>query len=340
MEKIDVAVLGATGIVGQKFIELLDGHPFLKVHELVASEKSKGRKLGDVGKQVLGRIEEEYLEMVVKGTEEKLESEVVFSALNSEDTKEIEWKLAREGKMVISKAGANRMDRRVPLLIPEVNPDHLELLEKQKEYVRGGLVTDPNCTAMILSLSLKPLTDRFRIRRVMATSMQALSGAGYPGMASLDIINNVVPHIHNEEEKLAEEPKKIFGSLARGEIKESGMEIFGSCSRVPVINGHTISVYVDFEEEVSADEARDAMREFKGLEKLPSAPRVPVIVRDEENRPQPRLDSDGMAVSVGRIRQGLDRRSVAYFVVGDNLVRGAAGAGILDAELMRYQGRI
>jgi aspartate-semialdehyde dehydrogenase len=340
MKRISVAVLGATGLVGHKFIELLADHPLFSVAELVASERSKGKRFGDVSNGIMSEIRGDANEIRVKGIDDKIESDVVFSALPSDMAKEAEWKLAEEGKLVISKASANRMDKRVPLMIPEINAEHLALLDAQRRYVKGGLVCDPNCTTIILSLSLKPLVDKFGVKKVVATSMQALSGAGHPGVASVEALGNVIPYIHDEEEKLRDEPKKIFGTVKNGAIKSSDISIFGSCNRVPVLNGHTISVYIEFERSVELGDVKESMKRFPGLKGLHSAPENPILVRDESNRPQPRLDTNGMSVTVGRLRYGPDRKSIAYSVVGDNLVRGAAGAGILDAELARSRGYI
>ncbi len=340
MRSIDVAVLGATGLAGQKFIELLADHPYFKVKELAASEKSKGKRFGEVNRGILAETGDYLDDVKVKGVLDKFESKVVFSALPSDIAQLVEWRLAKEGKTVISKASTNRMDKRVPLMIPEINADHLKLLDKQRKSIKGGLVCDPNCTTIIMCLSLKPLFDEFAVKRIFATSMQALSGAGHPGLASVEALGNVIPYIHDEEEKLVEETPKIFGKIENGKIENKHIDIFGSCNRVPVLNGHTISVYVEFAENVDVDNVKDLMSNFPGLEGLPSAPKKPIIVSQELNRPQPRLDGNGMAVTVGRLRAGLDKKSIAYTVVGDNLVRGAAGAGILDGELLFSRGYI
>ncbi len=338
MKSLDAAVLGATGLVGQKFVELLSRHPSIRVRELVGSEKSRGRSFREFCKSPDGSVSPSILDSRIKGLDERLESEVIFSALPADAANAVEWKLAEQGKTVISKASANRMDPRVPLIIPEVNPEHLELLDAQRRSISGGLLCDPNCTTIILALSLKPLIDNFRIRRVFATSMQALSGAGYPGLSSLDALGNVIPFISGEEEKLADEPRKIFGTIAGGRLKEGDLKIFASCNRVPVAVGHMISVYVELRDPVKIDSVIDAIEGFRGLSELPSAPKKPIVLRSEPDRPQPRIDNDGMSVSVGRLRPGADSKSIAYSVLGDNLVRGAAGAGILDAELLAHRG--
>ena len=340
MKKIPVAILGATGLVGQKFIEMLENHPYFRINELVASEKSKGKPFAEVARPVFSDIKSQAKDIKLKGLSDGIDSKVVFSALPSESAKTSEWELAKDGKLVISKASANRMDRSVPLIVPEVNPEHIGMLDKQRESISGGLVCDPNCTTIILALTLKPLMDKFKIKRIIATSMQALSGAGHPGLASLEAMGNILPYIPGEEEKLEMEPRKIFGKFTGSSIKMSGMEIFGSCNRVPVLNGHTLSVHIEFGERIDAEDARRELTDFVGLPNLPSGLKHPIIVRDEQDRPQPHLDATGMAVTVGRIRRGLNSKSIAYQVVGDNLVRGAAGAGILDAELLVSKGYI
>ncbi|MFH2105840.1 MAG: aspartate-semialdehyde dehydrogenase [Candidatus Micrarchaeota archaeon] len=333
--KIDVAVLGATGAVGQKFLQLLENHPMFNVAEICASENSAGKTIGEATKWVVSSEIPQYLKnMKIKNVDSEIKSQICFSALPPEVAETVEVKLAKQGKIVISKAKTNRYEADVPILIPEVNPESLDqLIPKQKanRKLKGCIITDPNCTTTGLALTLKPLVA-LGLKEVQMVSMQAISGAGYPGVPSLLITENVIPFIGGEEEKVVKETKKILGL--------PNLEVFATCNRVQVIDGHTESVHVRFDRTVSVDEVKNAMRNFKGIPqklKLPSAPDPVIIVRDEDDRPQPRLDRDngkGMAVTVGRIRQGIDEKSIAYTLVSHNTVRGAAGASILDAEYL------
>ena len=349
MKRIDVAILGATGMVGQKFVQLLAGHPYFRIAELFASEKSSGMRLEEATRWIASEsIPDEAGGLKIKEVGAVPESCLVFSALPSDIAGPVEEKLAKKDKVVISKASANRMTPDVPLLVPEVNPEHLELLKAQRKRLgsEGAIITDPNCTTIGLVLALKPLQDAFGIREVLVTTMQAVSGAGLPGVPSLAIVGNIIPYIGGEEEKVQTEPLKILGRMERGAVKNAACPILASCHRVPVIDGHTESVHVRLDGKADATEARTAMEKFKGLPQelgLPSAPPKPVIVRDEEDRPQPRLDvmaGNGMSTVVGRLRQGVDESSLAFTLVSHNLVRGAAGAAVLDAELLVKKGMI
>ncbi|NYZ79034.1 aspartate-semialdehyde dehydrogenase [Candidatus Micrarchaeota archaeon] len=342
MKKVDVALLGATGVVGQKFIQLLSGHPCLRLVELFASEKSAGKTLEEAAQWIVSdSIPEVARNIRIKSTAELPQSTIVFSALPGEVAMEVELRNAREGKLVVSKASALRCESDVPILVPEINLEHLEILKIQKKNrkSRGCVITDPNCTTTILTLSLAPLQE-LGMEEVLVTTMQAISGAGFPGVASLSIHDNVIPHISGEEEKVVKESKKILGKCENGRISEAAFKLFASCNRVPVIDGHTESVHVRFRERVDPENVKELMRNFRSLPQkleLHSAPKQPVIVRSEEDRPQPRLDrgsGNGMAVTVGRVREGIDERSVAFTVCGHNTVRGAAGASILDVELL------
>ncbi len=348
MDRIRVAILGATGLVGQVFVDILSNHPWFEIVELMASKESAGKKYETVAKWALNKpIPEIVRDITVKETNPKeLRSDVdlVFSALPSGIAKELEPKFAEKFK-VISKASAYRMDNLVPLLIPEVNPEHLELIEIQQRKNKwdGFLITDPNCTTCIFMLSLKPIYDKFGVEAVIATSMQAISGAGYEGLYAMQIHDNIIPFIKGEEEKLKNETLKILGRIEDGKIIKPNIKISATCTRVPVIHGHTLSVSLKLRDKATVDEIKKTLASFKGLPQelnLPSAPKYPVIVRDEINRPQPRLDRNtynGMAVTVGRIRED-EVLDIKYIVTGHNLVRGAAGASILDAELLYKKG--
>ncbi len=337
--KYKVGVLGATGMVGQKFIELLSDHPWFEVTSLAASERRIGKKYGEevrwiVSENVPENVRDlELLPMDPK----KFDADIVFSALPSDVAREVEKKFAEAGFVVASNASAHRMEEDVPLVIPEVNADHLELIEVQKKNRGwdGFIVTNPNCTTIILTITLKPLMD-LGLKEVNVATMQALSGAGYPGVPSLDITDNVIPFIKGEEEKVESEPLKILGSLEGGKVRFADLKISASCHRVPVIDGHTEAVFAKFERDVSVAEVREAFESFKPIKGLPTSPEKLIIVRDEQDRPQPRLDRDagkGMSVVVGRIRKSGDRE-VKYIALGHNTVRGAAGASILNAELL------
>jgi aspartate-semialdehyde dehydrogenase len=341
LRKISVAVLGATGLVGQRFVKLLSDHPFFEIRVLTASERSVGKKYREAAHWLLGGGPQEHVsEMIVQETkpESVRDVDLVFSSLPSEVAVEIEPKLAEQGFKVVSTASAFRMDPLVPMIIPEVNPDHLSLIEKQREEKRwkGFLVTKSNCTTMPLVIPLKPLLDSFGIRRVVVVSLQALSGAGYPGVQSLDIIDNVIPFIKGEEEKLQTETNKILGEPGR----PLNIPISASVNRVPTVDGHMLHVFVELEKDADVEEVKRVMREFRPLPQkmgLPSAPDPVIQVREEEDRPQTRLDrdyKDGMGVVVGRVRK-CGVLTVKFVSLSHNTVRGAAGGSILVAELLK-----
>ncbi len=346
MDKLKVGILGATGMVGQKFIELLQEHPWFEVAELAASERSEGKKYSEASTWLSGKVLPERIgNMIVKPLDpEKIDSTLVFSALPSDIARAAEENFAKAGKVVVSKASAFRMEEDVPLIIPEINSDHLKLLEiqKKKRGWKGYIVTDPNCTTMGLAIVLKPIFDNFGIEEIIATTLQALSGAGFPGVPSLQISGNVIPFIRNEEDKVENESLKILGTFNGEKIEKRNFKILATCTRVPVLDGHTISLHVKTKKEVSLEEVKKVLSEFKGMTqklKLPSAPENPIIVMDGEDRPQPRLDKfagKGMSVSVGRIR--VEGRAISLVLLSHNTIRGAAGAGILDAELMLKKG--
>lgn len=340
MRAIEVAVLGATGRVGQEYLNMLKDHPWFRVVEATGSSKV-GMKLGEVVPDLpsaMSSIE------VKESDPSKVESNLVFSPLPTAVARDLESNFASSGFSVITDASPHRMDLGVPLLIPEVNPDHLGLLslgkrERQKSTRRGFIVATPNCTTIGLAMTLKPLNDAYALRKVVMTSFQALSGAGYPGVPSLDIAGNVVPFIEGEEEKVAAETNKILGRYSDGRIKPASIEVYCSCNRVPVVDGHLESVYLEADRTVADPEG--ILSSFKGLPqelKLPSAPKQPIIVKHESNRPQPRLDvmaGGGMSTVVGRIRQAAgNKKALQYHLLTHNTVRGAAGGAILAAELL------
>jgi aspartate-semialdehyde dehydrogenase len=335
-EVIDVAVLGATGTVGQKFVRLLDGHPMFRVAELVASSRSAGQRYARVvaWKQETP-IPAAVADMVVKPLEAQLESAILFSGLDSSVAGEAEERYAGLGHTVISNASNHRMDRHVPLIIPEVNPDHFELVKHQRGP--GAIITNSNCSSMFLTMALAPLHRAFGVTRVQVTTMQAISGAGYPGVASMDILGNVVPFIRNEEEKMEEEAAKMLGSLSGDHIEPAPLVISAQCNRVPVMDGHTETVSFELETPATLDDVRAVLTGFRGMpqeRELPSAPPRPLILTDEPDRPQPARDvwhAAGMATVIGRLRPCpvLDYKMV---ILGHNTVRGAAGAAILNAE--------
>jgi aspartate-semialdehyde dehydrogenase len=339
-----VCVLGATGMVGQKFVQLLENHPWFKVSALAASERRIGKKYGNEVEWIVSQNIPEYareIEMVPLDPKQ-IDADIVFSALPAEIAREVEPKFAEAGFAVSSNASAFRMHEDVPLVIPEINSEHLGLIEvqKRKRNWDGFIITNPNCTSTMFVITLKPLLDWFGIKSVRIASMQALSGAGYPGVPSLAITDNVIPFIKNEEEKCESEPLKILGKFKDEKIEPANFKISASCHRVPVLDGHLEAVWVELEKNVSIDEVKDAFRSLKPLD-LPSSPKEVIVIREEPDRPQPRLDRDtgnGMSVVVGRIRK--DAWGIKYMVLGHNTVRGAAGASILNGELLVKEGYV
>ena len=336
MNKVQVAILGATGTVGQKFIRLLEGQPLFSVSELVASERSAGKPYSQaVSWKQETPIPDGVATMTVKPLSAELSSPLLFSGLDSSVAGDAETAFARAGHTIVSNSSNHRMDSAVPLVIPEINPDHFELVKHQAGP--GAIVTNSNCSTMFLALALAPLDRRFGIEAVQVTTMQAVSGAGYPGVASMDILGNIVPFIRNEEEKMEEEAAKILGKLADDHVDPHTMTVSAQCNRVPVLDGHMAAISVKFVERPTAAEIAAALVGFEGMPQqrsLPTAPARPIVVMDEEDRPQPARDvwvESGMAAVVGRIRpcKVLDFKMI---VLGHNTVRGAAGAAILNAE--------
>ena len=347
--KRKVAILGATGAVGQRFIQLLQGHPWFQIEVLAASERSAGKKYKDACNWVMeSNLPKEIAEMPVANADvESVEKagnvDLVFSSLPGDLAGPVESEFAALYP-VFSKASAHRMEKDVPLLIPEINPDHADLIKIQQKARgwKGFITTDPNCSTIQLAITLKPLMQ-FGLRNVIVNTMQALSGAGYPGVSSLDIIDNVIPYISKEEEKMEAEALKILGNFDGKVVKNADFKLSASCNRVHVKDGHLESVFIKLEENPSIEEIEAAFAKFKGEPqklKLPSAPEQPIVVRKEQNRPQPRFDRDtgcGMSVVVGRIRKD-PIMTFKYICLGHNTVRGGAGAGILSAELLVAKG--
>lgn len=342
--RIPVAILGATGNVGQRFIQLLENHPWFRVAELVASERSAGKTFKDATVWRLGaEMPESARELVVQDYNADLQSPLAFSGLPSDVAGEIEGRLAGGGIAVVSNTATHRMEPDVPIVVPEVNADHFAAIKTQQANRgwSGYIVTNSNCSVMHLTLTLKPLQDAFGIRKVLVTTLQAVSGAGYPGVPSLDMIDNVVPYIGDEEEKMETEAMKMLGSYDNG-FSPADFVLSAHCNRVPVRDGHTETVSIELAQDASPADVIAAFENFRGLPQelnLPSAPKRPVVVRSEDNRPQPALDRDterGMASVVGRVRP-CPVLGIKYVLLGHNTVRGASGAGILNAELLKEQ---
>lgn len=347
-QRVPVTVLGATGVVGQRFVQRLAQHPLFQVHALAASERSAGRPYGEActwrigGAAHGGEAERE----VTAADPDAAMAPVVFSALDTAPARAIEPAFAARGALVFSNAGAFRMAEDVPLLVPEVNPSHLELLKtqrRQRGFASGGIITNANCTTTILVLALAPLHAAFGVEAVFSTSMQAISGAGYPGVASLDIVGNVVPHIGGEEGKVEAETSKILGALHGEAIEPTAFPVSAACHRVPVVDGHTLAVSVRLRGQPSPDEVADCLRAWRGEPQergLHSAPPQPVRVHAAVDRPQPALDvqeDGGMSIHVGRIRH-CPILGTKFTVLGHNTERGAAGGSLLNAELAHAHG--
>lgn len=342
---VNVGILGATGMVGQRFIELLADHPKFEITALTASQRSAGKKYEDATTWYLdSSMPEEVKDITVVDTDPSQvdDVDIVFSALPTENAAIVEPKFA-EKFIVASNASAMRMEDDVPLVIPEVNPEFLDLVEVQQKNRGwdGFIVTNPNCSTIALTITLKPLHDQFNIKRVYVSTMQAVSGAGYNGVPSMAIVDNLVPFIGGEEEKMETETQHLLGSLEEGVVTPASFGVSASCHRVAVVDGHTEAVFIEMEDKCDMDEIHACMDEFRGLPQklnLHSAPQKPIVIRPEDNRPQPRMDRNqdgGMAVTVGRLREDAAfENSFRYVLVGHNTIRGAAGASILNAELI------
>ena len=343
---VNVGILGATGMVGQRFIQLLDNHPDFKVTSLAASSRSAGKRYEDATTWYLdSEMPESVRDIEVIETDPaKMDDDVdiVFSSLPADFALTVEKEFAKD-YVVASNASAHRMKKNIPLVIPEVNPECLDMIENQQKENNwdGFIVTNPNCSTIALALTLKPIVDNFNVKSVRVSTMQAVSGAGYNGVPSMAIVDNLVPYIGGEEEKMESESLYLLGSYNGSEVVNADFNLSASCHRVPVIDGHTEAVFIELEDGFDIADVSNKMSNFKGIPQelnLFSAPKNPVIVKDETDRPQPRMDrnaSNGMAVTVGRLRkdQAFDN-SFKYVLVGHNTIRGAAGASILNAELI------
>jgi len=343
---VNVGILGATGMVGQRFIQLLDNHPDFELTALAASSRSAGKKYEDAATWYLdSAMPDSVKDIVVTETDPNAVSsdvEIFFSALPADNAKVVEPKFA-EKFVIASNASAMRMEKDVPLVVPEINPEFLDVIEIQQKNRgwEGFIVTNPNCCAIPLSLTLKPILNKYEINRVYVSTMQAVSGAGYNGVPSMAIVDNLVPYIAEEEEKLEEETLHLLGTRNGLDVTPAKFGMTSSCHRVAVVDGHTEAVFVELNQDVAIDDIKNDMANFKSVPQelgLYSAPKNPIIVKEEDNRPQPRMDrnnDNGMAVTVGRIRKDPTfENSFKYVLLGHNTVRGAAGASILNAELI------
>ncbi len=345
-ERMPVTILGATGAVGQRFAQLLANHPWFEIAGLAASERSAGQRYADACRWVLDTpMPAAVREMTVMPISARVPGRVVFSALPGDLAGPIEEEMAAAGYAVCSNASAHRLDADVPLVIPEVNPDHIALIEAQRRRRggRGFIATNPNCSTTVLVMALVPLLRAFGLRRLHVVTLQALSGAGYPGVPSMDIVDNVLPYIGGEEGKMQVEPQKLLGRLEGGAIVPAGFVSSAQCNRVAVLEGHTVCVSAELERPAALEEVRRAWESYRSLPQelgLPSAPAQPIIYRPEADRPQPRRDRDagaGMAVSVGRL-QACPVLGLKFVALGSNTIRGAAGGSLGLAELLKAQG--
>ena len=343
--KIPVGILGATGMVGQQFVKFLQNHPWFEIAWMGASDRSAGKPYREATSWRLdGAMPAAVWNLEVQECKPANAPRLMFSSMDASVATEIERDFAKTGHVVVSNSRNHRMEPDIPLLIPEVNPDHLKIIPHQQRVRgwKGQIATNPNCSTIVLALALAPL-KQFGITRVVATTMQAISGAGYPGVASMDINANVIPFIGGEEEKMQQETQKILGDFVSDSLRPLNARVSAHCNRVPVVDGHTVAVSVEFERKPSKDEIIRALVNYRSVpqdRKLPSAPPQPILYMEENDRPQPRRDVErerGMAVFVGRMRECpvLDYKFVA---LGHNTIRGAAGAAVLNAELMYSEG--
>jgi aspartate-semialdehyde dehydrogenase len=347
MKPIEVGILGGTGMVGQHFIRFLQGHPWFKLTWLGASDRSSGRKLSEATSWRLdGEMPAAAADLMVSDSKPGNAPQLLFSAMDASVATEIEQAFAKAGHVVVSNSRNHRMDPDVPLLVPEVNPGHLSLVKAQQKNRgwSGMIVTNPNCSTVVLAMALAPFAGS-GIERLITATLQAVSGAGYPGVASIDVLASVIPFIDGEEEKMQQETQKILGAVENGKAAPLEAKVSAHCHRVPVLDGHTVAVSIELQRKPTVAEAREAIQNFRGLpqeRQLPSAPARPLVYMAQPDRPQPRRDAsreNGMAVFVGRLRECpvLDLKFVAC---GHNAIRGAAGAAVLNAELMVSEGLV
>lgn len=342
MVSIKAGILGATGAVGQRFVEALANHPWFEITALAASERSAGKTYKEAAGWRLDTAMPESVEdiKVVPVDPKAVNADVVFSALPADLAQTVEPEFAKAGFAVASNASSYRMEKDIPLVIPEVNPEHLGLLEVQQDSRGwdGYIITNPNCSTIVMTVTLKPLMQ-FGLETIQVATMQAISGAGFSGVAAMAIYDNIIPYIGSEEKKIETETLKLLGEFNGSEIVPADMRVSASCHRVPVIDGHTEAIWAGMRDKPTPEEVRKAFQNFDPrLKELPSEPESPLIVRDEVDRPQPRLDRNmgkGMSVSVGRIREG-----IRYIAMGHNTIRGAAGASVLNAELLHSMGKL
>jgi aspartate-semialdehyde dehydrogenase len=347
--RIPVGILGATGMVGQRFVEFLQNHPWFEIAWMGASDRSAGKPYREATSWRLdGAMPANVQHLEVQECKPQSKTgaapRLVFSSMDASVATEIEREFAQAGHVIVSNSRNHRMEPDVPLLIPEINPDHLKIIPHQQRVRgwKGQIATNPNCSTMVLALALAPL-KQFGITRVIATTMQAISGAGYPGIASMDINANVIPFVGGEEEKMQQETQKILGEFTGEGLRPLNAKVSAHCNRVPVVDGHTVTVSVEFERKPSKDDILRALVNFRSVpqeRKLPSAPPQPVIYMEENDRPQPRRDAErerGMAVFVGRLRE-CPVLNYKFVAMGHNTIRGAAGAAVLNAELMYSEG--
>lgn len=346
MKKMEVGILGATGIVGQRFVSLVEHHPWFDLTWLAASGRSAGKTYAEACNWRLREpMPEKTAKMVVHECRPTDAPQLLFASLDSKVAGEVEQEFARAGHAVVSNSSNHRMEPDIPLLIPEVNPEHLALIRTQRRerQWKGMIVTNPNCTTVGLVMSLAPLDAAFGLEKALMTSMQAVSGAGYPGVPALDIMGNVIPYISNEEEKVERETQKLLGKLTDGRVAPSACVVSAHCNRVWVEDGHTESISVSLKSKASAGDLIEVWRNYRSLpqeRKLPSAPAHPVLVREEKDRPQVKFDIDaecGMATVIGRVRP-CPVLQFKYTALSHNTIRGAAGAALLNAELMKAEG--
>jgi len=353
MSKIQVAILGATGMIGQRFIQMLEDHPYFEIEGMYASERSEGKKLADVLKVRDHVYKDETMETKIQVMDVKKIAEncrIAFSGIPSDLAGPTETELAEAGVGVFTNAGSHRMDKNVPILIPEVNPEHMYAIKDQSYYSNGGfIITNANCSSTGIAAPLAAINNAFGLKQVFVSTYQALSGAGYPGVPSLDAVGNVVPFISHEEEKMESELGKMLGTYSDGEFNYAPFKVMANCARVPVVDGHLESLVLDMDKQPTLEELDKCLADYRGEPQklgLPSAPEQPIIVRKEDNRPQPVFDAmagkparaRGMAVTVGRLRQG--NGYYKAFVMSHNTLRGGAGGSVLNAELAKAKNLI